>query len=171
MADVDKNTADEIHRLREHEAIKDQMRGDVHREMAAHTEAAADERVEVADAARELKRKAVSEVSQTEAEIDRGRTAARVSQVVDYAFYVIYGLIGLEIALELLGARDASGFKRFLDTITAPLLAPFRGLMADPAVGSFRLMISFVVGLVVYMLIHMAIKGLLRLTAQRRTSI
>jgi uncharacterized protein YggT (Ycf19 family) len=96
---------------------------------------------------------------------------ARVSQVGDYVFFVIYGLIGLEVVLELFGARQASAFKRFLDTVTWPLLGPFRGLMPDPAVGSMQLMLSYVVALVVYALLHMALNGLLRLFAQRKSSI
>ena len=66
----------------------------------------------------------------------------RLSQVGDYVFFVIYGLIGLEIVLQLFGARQASGFKRALDSVTLPLLGPFRGLMPDPALGSMRLMLS-----------------------------
>ena len=95
----------------------------------------------------------------------------RVSQVGDYVFFVIYGLIGLEIVLQLLGARHASGFKRLLDTVTWPLLGLFRGLMPDPAVGSMQLMLSYIVALVVYILLHMALNGLLRLFAQRKSSI
>jgi len=84
---------------------------------------------------------------------------------------VIYGLIGLEIVLELFGARQASGFKRFLDAVTLPLLGPFRGLMPDPAVGSMQLMLSYIVALGVYSLLHMALNGVLRLFAQRKSSI
>ena len=51
------------------------------------------------------------------------------------------------------------------------MLAPFRGLMPDPAVGSMQLMLSFVVALVVYVLAHMAVNGLLRLFAERKSRI
>ena len=91
--------------------------------------------------------------------------------MVDYVFFVIYGLIGLEIALELFGARQASVFKRFLDAVTFPVLAPFRGLMPDPTLGSAQLMLSYVVAMVVYVLLHWALNGLLRLFAQRKASI
>ncbi|MBK5257680.1 MAG: YggT family protein, partial [Vicinamibacteria bacterium] len=69
------------------------------------------------------------------------------------------------------GARQASGFKRFLDTLTWPLLAPFKGLMPDPAVGSMQLMLSYIVALVVFLLLHMAVNGLLRLFAERKSTI
>jgi uncharacterized protein YggT (Ycf19 family) len=115
-----------------------------------------------------LKHKATAEVAETESELERARRSLRVSQVVDYVFFLIYGLIGLEIALELFGARQSSGFKRFLDAVTWPLLAPFRGLMPDPAVGSLQLMLSYIVALVVYFLLHRAVIGLLRLFAERK---
>ncbi len=66
---------------------------------------------------------------------------------------------------QLLGARQSSGFKRFLDAVTTPILAPFRGLMPDPSVGSFQLMLSYVVAAVVYFLLHKAVKRLLRIVA------
>ena len=95
----------------------------------------------------------------------------RPSQFVDYGFYLIYGLIGLEIILEFLAARQSSGFKQFLDAVTTPFLAPFKGLMADPSVGSMQLMLSYVVALVVYALLHMAVNGLLRLFAEKKSAI
>jgi uncharacterized protein YggT (Ycf19 family) len=118
-----------------------------------------------------LKHKATAEVAETEGELGRARRVTRISQVVDYVFFVIYGLIGLEIGLELFGARQASVFKRFLDAITFPVLAPFRGLMPDPALGPVQLMLSYVVAMVVYVLLHWALNGLLRLFAQRKASI
>ncbi len=111
------------------------------------------------------------EAGGTERERERSRSLARIAQVVAYVFGLIYGLIGLEIVLDLLGARQSSGFKRLLDAVTSPLLQPFRGLMPDPALGSMRLMLSYVAALVVYALLHLAFKGLLRLFAVRKTTI
>ena len=85
--------------------------------------------------------------------------------------FVIYGLIGLEIILELLGAREGAGFKQFIDVLTAPLLAPFRGLLPAPSVGPMQLMLSFIFALVVYMFLHLAINGLLRMAAHRKLSV
>jgi len=115
----------------------------------------------------DVKRKAADEVVETESELERARTASRVSLFVDYAFFLVYSLIGLEIALELFGARQGSGFKRFLDAVTMPLLAPFRGLLPDPAMGSLQLMLSYVAALAVYAILHQAIKRLLRLFGGR----
>jgi uncharacterized protein YggT (Ycf19 family) len=104
----------------------------------------------------------------TEAIDHRARTTARIAQVVDYVFFLIYGLIGIEIFLELAGARDSNAFKRFMDTITLPFLAPFEGLFRDPAIGPSRLMFSYVAALLAWMLLHFCIRGLLRVIGTRR---
>jgi uncharacterized protein YggT (Ycf19 family) len=164
--------ADEARRIAQHEAVKAKLEKDVHSRITDESAAtSATEQAAVKSVARGLKQKATSEVAETEGALQRARSSTRVSQIFDYAFFLAYGLIGLVIVLELFGARQASGFKQFLDAITWPLLAPFKGLMPDPAVGSMQLMLSFVVALVVYVLLHMAVNGLLRLFAERKSSI
>jgi uncharacterized protein YggT (Ycf19 family) len=92
----------------------------------------------------------------------RERKVARAQQVVGYLFYLIYSLIILQIVLELLAARPESGFKQFMDMVTAPLLGPFEGLMEDPSYAGYTLRFSYITALLVYALLHAAIKGLLR---------
>src|SRR5262245_30677226 len=133
---TEKLAADEARRIAQHERIKGKLEEDVHADLAEKATAKTPTDQAHMDAvARNLKHRAAAEVEETESELERARRSSRISQVVDYAFYVIYGLIGLEIVLELLGARQRSGFKQFLDAITFPLLAPFRGLMPDPSLG------------------------------------
>ena len=170
--DPDKVAADESRRLAQHERIKGKLEEDVHTRIereAAQT--APSEQAEVKAVASDLKHKATAEVAETETELQRARHTLRISQIVDYVFYLAYGLIGLEIVLELLGARQGNAFKRFLDTVTWPLLAPFRGLMPDPAMGSFQLMLSYVVALVVYFLLHRALIALMRIFAERKAAL
>jgi uncharacterized protein YggT (Ycf19 family) len=162
---------DEARRIAQHELVKAKLEDDVHARIARESAASSPaEHAEVKSVAAALKQKATAEVAETEGELQRARRMTRFAQVA-YVFFVIYGLIGLEIVLELFGARQASGFKRFLDTVTLPLLGPFRGLMPDPAVGSMQFMLSYVVALVVYVLLHMALNGILRLFAERKSSI
>ena len=170
--DTHKLADEEARRITQHERIKGKLGQDVHERIAqeAATSSPA-EQAEVESVAAGLKHRATAEVAETETELGRARRMTRVSQVVDYAFFVVYGLIGLEIVLELFGARQASVFKRFLDTVTFPVLGPFRGLMHDPGVGSMQLMLSYVVALVTYVLLHWALNGFLRLFAQRKSSI
>jgi uncharacterized protein YggT (Ycf19 family) len=163
---------DEARRLAQHEVVKSSLEKGLHDRIAQEAASSSPaEEAEMKSVAAGLKHKATAQVTETEAELQRARRVTRIAQVGEYAFYLIYGLIGLEIVLELLGARQASGFKRLLDSVTWPFLAPFRGLMADPSVGSMRLMLSYVAALVVYFLLHMALNGLLRLFAQRKSSI
>jgi|SRR5579862_1456744 uncharacterized protein YggT (Ycf19 family) len=162
--------ADEARRIAQHESVKGEVREKVHAEIARKT----DERspADQADAealAGSLKRRAVREVAASESELERGQLAARASQIVDYLFYVVYGIIALEIVLDAIGARQSAGFKQFIDAIATPFLAPFRGLMPSPGVGSFRFMLSYLVALVVYMLLHMMVNGLFRLFVHRKT--
>jgi uncharacterized protein YggT (Ycf19 family) len=113
---------------------------------------------------------AVSEPMDTDFEQDKKPAlAARATQILDYVFFVIYALIGLEIFLELAAARDANAFKRLVDTISFPFLAPFRSLFRDPAIGDSRIMFSYVAALIVWILIHFGLRGLFRLIGRKRS--
>lgn len=167
----EKLAMDESERAARHQAIKGEVRREMQGEISRHASQDTGHHAEAAAIGEHFREKAINEVVGVEAEIDRGRAAARVSQVVDYVFYLIYALIGLEILLELLGARETNAFKNFIDALTAPLLLPFNTLMPDLARGRFQLRISYLVALVVYVLLHLAINGLLRLFAHRKTAI
>jgi uncharacterized protein YggT (Ycf19 family) len=170
MVEDEKLTIDESRKIAQHEAVKGAVREEVHSEIARDANRLDPaERAQASQVAEDLKHKAVNEVVETETEIERARGVARVSQVVDYIFYLIYGIIGLEIILELIGARESNAFKNFIDTLASPLLAPFRGLVDDPSSGGMQLRLSYIVALIVYLLLHLAINGLLRLLAHRRT--
>ena len=86
------------------------------------------------------------------------RYISRGVRFLDLAFWFLYGLILLQIALEAMGAHDGSGFKRFLDGITGPFLAPFRGLLDDPAVQDHQIMLSYICAMVVYALLQTGLK-------------
>lgn len=164
--------ADEARRIAQHEAVKAKVREKVHAEISRQADTATPaERAQEEALADALKRKAVREVAATEAAVDRGKVFALASQIIDYLFYLVYGIIGLEIGLEAFGARESAGFKQLIDAMSAPLLAPFQGLMPDPGIGRFQLMLSYIVALVVYMLVHKAVHGLLRLFVQRETTV
>ena len=102
----------------------------------------------------------------------RARGVARVSQVVDYIFFVIYALLGLRFLLALLAARSSAGFVRFIVTVTSPFYEPFRGIVSSPSTDNgHTLMMPLVVAIIVYILLHLGINGLLRLIAHRKTAI
>jgi uncharacterized protein YggT (Ycf19 family) len=120
----------------------------------------------------EFRGKAINEVVETEREVERGRGAARISQVVDYIFYVIYALLAIRFLLALLAARQRAGFVQLIYTVTDPFYAPFRGIVAEPTAESgARFALSILLAIVVYALLHMGINELLRLIAHRKTEI
>jgi uncharacterized protein YggT (Ycf19 family) len=172
MLEDEKLAVDESRRVANHEAMKGAVRNEVNGRIAARAD-----RLDPADHAQadavadDFRHKAVSEVVETENEIERARGVARISQVVDYLFYLTYAFIGLMILLDLMGANRSAGFYRFVSSVTAPLLAPFRGLIDDPSAAQMRFRLSYFVALIAYFLLHLAINGLLRLIAHRRTAV
>lgn len=79
-------------------------------------------------------------------------------QVLDALFCLLFALIGLQIGMEALGANDAAGFKRVMDTVTGPFLAPFGGLFNDPAAGIHEFKLSYLVAILIYALVHAGIR-------------
>jgi uncharacterized protein YggT (Ycf19 family) len=120
----------------------------------------------------QFRAKAVNEVVDTEREVERGRGAARISQVVDYIFYLIYALLAMRFLLALLAARSTAGFVQFIVAITDPFYAPFRNIVNVPSTeDGHRLLLPIVIAIVAYVILHVAINGLLRLVAHRKTEV
>jgi uncharacterized membrane protein len=169
----DKLAADEARRSVQHETVKAQVEGEVQSEIADQAQApAAGEARKIQQVAGDFRSKAVDEVVHTEREVERGRGAARVSQIVDYIFYVIYALLGMRFLLALLAARSTAGFVQFIVTVTNPFYAPFRGIVASPRTEEgHTLLLPIVIAIIAYVLLHLAINGLLRMLAHRKTQI
>ncbi|HEX3086963.1 MAG TPA: hypothetical protein VHP99_20655, partial [Pyrinomonadaceae bacterium] len=84
----------------------------------------------------------------------------------------LYALLGLRFLLALLAARSSAGFVKFIVAVTDPFYQPFRGIVASPSTdGGHTLVVPLIIALVVYLLIHLAINGLLRIVAHRKTAI
>lgn len=125
----------------------------------------------LAQISEQLREQAVNDVVVTDREVTTARVVARSSQILDFVFCLIYGVIGLEILFDLLGARKNNGIRQFVDMLSSPLLAPFHNLLPDPVTGRFQFRVSYLMALVIYLLLHLIIKGLFRLIAYRRTTI
>lgn len=169
----DKLEVDELEREANYEAIKSSVKGEVGGEIATVAEVPTPgEAQRIGNIAVHMREKAVDEVIETEREVERGRTLARVSQVVDYIFFLIYGLLVIRLLLALMAARSEAGFVRFIRAISDPFYAPFRGIVASPSTPEgFTLALPIVIALVVYILLHMAINGLLRMFVHRKTEV
>jgi len=163
---------DEERRMSSHQEVKASIDDDVNasiRRESARVEPK--ESAELAGVAHKLKQKSVREAAETERELGRGRNAARISQVVDYLFYIIYGLIGLQFVLRLMGARPGNGFVQFVAGVSWPLLAPFERIVGTPSVGAFQIQLSYLLALLVYILLHIAINGVFRIIAYRKVTV
>lgn len=100
------------------------------------------------------------------------RGAARVSQVVDYLFFLVYGLLTLRFLLALVAARSSAGFVRALVAISDPFYAPFRGIVTSSDLGAGHVIVlSFVVALVVYLAGHLAVHEALRVIGRPRVAV
>ena len=170
----DKLALEEARRAAQHEAVKTQVEGDVQADItdrAART-TVPDESRRIDQVAGDFREKAVDEVIDTEREVQRSRGLARISQIVDYIFYLIYALLGMRFLLALLAARSSAGFVQFLVAITNPFYAPFKGIVASPSTDQgHTLMLPIVVAIIAYVILHLAINGLLRVFAHRKTAI
>ena len=88
--DDNKLATEEARRAGQHGSVKSQVEGEVQAEIAeqaAVTPPAESERI--GQVAGEFRAKAVDEVVETEREVQRARGVARVSQVIDYLFFVL----------------------------------------------------------------------------------
>lgn len=164
---------EEAQRTANYEAVKSRVESNVDAEIAAEaSRRTVSQARQVEDLADGMRRKAVDEVAETEREVERGRFMARVSQVVDYIFFVIYGLLTIRLLLELFAARESAGFVKFIKSATGLFYAPFEGIAPSPtADGGFTLALPIIVAIVVYMLLHLAINGLLRMFVHRKTTV
>jgi uncharacterized protein YggT (Ycf19 family) len=101
---------------------------------------------------------------------DRPRGFGRVSQFIDYLFWLLYSLLFIRLLLVFFHASASTGFVQFIDRITNPFYSPFRGIVASQEIeGGFTLAIPILVAIVVYALLHLAINKLMRVMAYRRT--
>lgn len=171
--DDNKVAVDEARRVAQHASVKSQIEGNVNAEIKSQARTVSPEQsdrvVKVAD---DFRGRAIDETVASEHAVARSRGAARFSQFVDYAFYLIYALLAIRLVLALISARSTSGFVQFINGITYPLYLPFRGIVPSPtAEGGFTLALPVIVAIVVYMMLHAGINGLLRLTANRKTTI
>ena len=169
----DKLALEEARRAQQHGSVKSQVEGEVQTEIAEHAaEAAPREDARVKQVASEFRGKAVDEVVQSEREVERARGVARISQIVDYLFFLLYALLGLRFLLALLAARSSAGFVQFIVAVTDPFYRPFRGIVASPTTdGGHTLMLPLVIAIIVYLLLHLAINGVLRIVAHRKTAV
>jgi uncharacterized protein YggT (Ycf19 family) len=155
-----------------HDSMKSQVDRDVNAEIAERAEhATRTEGQRMDQVAEKFRGKAIDEVVGTDREAGRARSLTRFSQVVDYAFYAVYTLLAIRLVLALIGANSSNGFVQLIRTVTDPFYAMFKGIVASPTAEGFTLALPIVIAMLAYLVLHMGIKGLLRLIAHRKTEI
>jgi len=170
----DKLAIEESRRATQHEAVKAQVENQVQSEIneRAAVKSTPGESQKIDQVAGDFRARAVDEVVDTEHEVQRSRGVARISQVVDYIFYVIYAVLGMRFLLALLAARSSAGFVQFIVAVSNPFYAPFRGIVASPSTDQgHTLLLPVVVAIISYVLFHILITALLRMLAHRKTEV
>ena len=165
--------ADEARRVAQHEAMKSRVERDVNADIQHRAgTGGAGESEKLAQVADRLRGGAIDEVTGKDREVTVARGLARGSGVIDYVFFLIYGLLGVRLVLALVAARSGNGFVRLIQAVTDPFYGMFRGIVPSPSLdGGFTLAVPIIIAMVAYALLHMAINGLLRTIAHRKTAI
>lgn len=172
MAVDNKLLQEEIQRGAQYENLKTGVKADVNAEIADRAAVQNEGSSRVENLAHDFRDKAIDEVVQTDHEVERARGLARVSQFVDYAFYVVYSLLAIRLVLALFAARESNSFVQFIKMISDPFYAPFKGIMPSvSAEGGFTLVLPIVFALIMYAILHLGVTGLLRIFAHRKVEI
>ena len=96
-------------------------------------------------------------------ELAHVRRVAQLTRVIDGAFFVLYGLVGLEINLEMLGFRG--GLRNAVDAVVLPALRPFASAVSGDGNAPPRTVTSYVMAFFSYAMLHVSLHGLLWLFA------
>ena len=63
--------------------------------------------------------------------------------MLDYAFYLLYGLLAIRLVLALVAARPNNGFVRLISVVTDPFYALFCGIVPSPSIERLNVARSF----------------------------
>jgi uncharacterized protein YggT (Ycf19 family) len=168
-----KVAADEARRVARHEATTSSVAQDVDADIAARADHGnAEEGVRLDRVASDMRTSAIDDAAGQGREMSRARGIARLSQVVDYIFFVLYGLLAVRLVLALLAARASNGFVQFINAVTDPFYALFRGIVSSPsAEGGYTLAVPIIIAIGAYALLHFAINAFLRMLVHRKTAV
>lgn len=101
----------------------------------------------------------------------RRHVVDRAYQLLDYAFFVLYGLLGIRVVLAVMAANEATGFVAFIHAMTQPFYGPFEDIVASVPVAGGVLEMSVLIAMLAYLLLHVAVRGLLHVLVGTRRSI
>jgi uncharacterized protein YggT (Ycf19 family) len=96
----------------------------------------------------------------------RSLVVERIEEILDYLFGLLYALLLVRFALEFFNARPGAGFVRLIRDVTDPFYAPFQSIVASNSIEGARVVWPLIIAIVGYLLLHAAIRGVLRLVAR-----
>jgi len=113
--------------------------------------------------------RSTAEPAHAERRVSRGASPlATWVNVIYLVLAVVDGLIAIRFVLKLLAANPQAGFARFIDGLTAPLVAPFAGLLGTPGGSNgSQLEVTSLVALAVYALVAWLLTRIVRLVLNR----
>ena len=80
-------------------------------------------------------------------------TLRRITGLIQLAFVILNGLIGLRFLLKLMAANPANPFAQLVYFLTAPFLWMFQGITFTPAFGGIEIEFFSLIAIAVYSLI------------------
>jgi uncharacterized protein YggT (Ycf19 family) len=92
----------------------------------------------------------------------------RAVQVVWFVIGVVVALVALRFAFKLLGASPQAQFVAFIYGVTAPLVAPFRGIFPDTVQGFYVFEAASLFAIVIYLLLGWGIASLVKIVTAPR---
>jgi YGGT family len=109
------------------------------------------------------------EPAHTESTTSRGASPlATWVRVISIVLAVVEGLIAIRFVLKLLAANPEAGFARLIDGATAPLVAPFVGLLGNPASSAGnQVEVASLVAMAVYALVAWLLTRIVQLVLNR----
>jgi hypothetical protein len=84
---------------------------------------------------------------------NRRRSSYRLVQGIWLLFGIVEGILVIRFILKLLGANESAGFASFIYGASAPFIAPFNNLFANPGSGGSILELTTLMAIIVYMLV------------------
>ena len=165
-------SSDEDRLVSQHDSTKAAVEQDINAEVALRAEQEAHrDRKHLEDMAGRVKEKAVAEVKDAERISERRKRLARVVQVIDFLFSVLYVLLATRLALELMAANEESGFVQLVNAATEPFYAFFHNVVASPSADGHTLALPVLVALGAYAILHWGVRSLAKLIVYRESEI
>lgn len=96
------------------------------------------------------------------AEEARARSSRKITQFVDYVYWIIMALIAVRFTFKLIGANPANALVKLLYDASDPFINIFKGIVGDITTsGSSVIEISDLIGLLIIWLLYHAILKLI----------